>query len=88
MITVTPVIAQLHGCCFSVYMFEDRDFLFFFFFLLSRPLLRDSWINRPLPFEARRVNRICSLSACFDVISITDIFFRFCLFARVIRRVD
>lgn len=27
MITVTPVIAQLHGYCFSVYMFEDRDSL-------------------------------------------------------------
>ena len=26
MITVTLVIAQLHGYCFSVYMFEDRDF--------------------------------------------------------------
>lgn len=78
MITVTPVIAQLHGYCFSVYMFEDRDSLSLSFSLSLRRLIG------PFPIEPRRVNRICFLSACFNasiLLSITDIFW--ILFIRV-----
>lgn len=81
MITVTPVIAQLHGYCFSVYMFEDRDSLSLSFSLPLRRLIG------PFPIEPRRVNRICFLSACFNasiLLSITDIAtFFWILFIRV-----